>query len=121
MRLLESHDQLEQLLGRQPTPEGESLPPFTIIWFSASWCGPCRRVNPDRLVTEVPFVNWLKCDVDMNSHSAGYCQVRSIPYFMIIADKQVRASFQSSETNDIIDWATSAYNAWKERATKMGA
>jgi thioredoxin-like negative regulator of GroEL len=54
----------------------------------------------------LPEVNWLKCDVDQNNYTAGYCGVRSIPTFLIVADKKIVGTLSSSDTQKVIDWVT---------------
>jgi thioredoxin-like negative regulator of GroEL len=104
MKYLMQHEELEDLLGRgenaSPDPH-----PFTVIYFTANWCGACRNLNLSKLVFETSDVNWLKCDVDQNNHSAGYCGVRSIPSFIAIKDKKVVGSLQSNDTDAVVKWA----------------
>jgi thioredoxin-like negative regulator of GroEL len=50
-------------------------------------------------------VNWLKCDIDQNDHSAGFCGIRSIPSFIAIKDKKVVGSLQSNDTVAVVKWA----------------
>ena len=104
MKYLETQEQYEQLIGRQPY-DGD-LPPLTVIWFSAEWCGPCKRIGINQLVSEID-ANWLKCDVDMNNYTAGYCGVRSIPTFMVVHNKKVIGTKSSSSTVEILDWLKS--------------
>jgi thioredoxin 1 len=114
MKLLISHIEFEKMIGRSPLDQGETIAPFIIIWFSASWCGPCQQVNGDRLVADLPKIEWLKCDIDQNNYTPGYCGVRSIPTFIAIADKKILGKLQSSSTDDILRWATILYSVWKE-------
>lgn len=108
MKYLETQEQFEQLIGRSSSSEaydGE-LPPITIIWFSAEWCGPCKRIGINQLVSEFD-VNWLKCDVDMNNYTAGYCGIRTIPTFMVIHNTKILGSKGSASTIEIADWLRS--------------
>jgi thioredoxin-like negative regulator of GroEL len=56
----------------------------------------------------VPGVNWLKCDIDQNDYTAGYCGIRSIPTFLIINNKKVVEKFSSNNTQKVIDWLLAA-------------
>jgi thiol-disulfide isomerase/thioredoxin len=42
MKYLETQEQFEVLIGRQDTYD--PLPRTTVIWFSAEWCGPCKKI-----------------------------------------------------------------------------
>lgn len=110
MRLLISQIEFEQLIGLQE-PE-TTLPNFTIVYFTAAWCSACRRLDLDAIEAATSTANWLKCDVDVNNYTAGYCGIRSIPTFLAIVDKKIVAKISSSNTQDVITWA----NAIAEKA-----
>jgi len=38
--------------------------PLVIIYFTASWCGPCNRLNLDTITRIRPGIQWYLCDVD---------------------------------------------------------
>jgi thioredoxin-like negative regulator of GroEL len=105
MRLLRDQDELEQLLGVQALPpEAPPLPPMTVIYFTASWCGACKRLDIPSIEASFPMINWLKCDVDANDYSPGYCGVRSIPAFVAIVNKRMVSSLQSSSNERVVSW-----------------
>ena len=105
MRFLDSQAEFEQLIGRgEPLPPGTELPPISIVYFTATWCGPCQRLDTAALEAATPQATWLKCDIDRNKYTAGYCGVRSIPTFMIIADKKVVGQYGHSDMNRISAW-----------------
>lgn len=104
MKYLETQDQLEVLLGRQEPPPDTVVPAFTIIYFTATWCGACKKLDMDTMERSFPQVNWLKCDVDQNHYSAGFCGVRSIPTFLAIQDKKAIATLSSNQNDSVADW-----------------
>lgn len=106
MKLLDSHEEFEGLLGRGEYVY-EKLPAFTVVYFTATWCGACRSLNPNDIESKTPGVNWVKCDVDQFNHTAGYCGIRSIPSFVAIKDKKVAGVIQASDDNKVIDWVKS--------------
>jgi hypothetical protein len=59
------------------------------------------------LEAALPEVNWLKCDVDQNNYTGGYCGVRSIPSFIIVKDKKVSEIFQSTSNDAVEKWIRS--------------
>lgn len=99
-----TQEEFEQLTGVQPVPEGTTAPPFSVIYFTATWCGACRRLNLPALEAALPEVNWLKCDVDQNNYTGGYCGVRSIPSFIIVKNKKVSEIFQSTSNDAVEKW-----------------
>jgi thiol-disulfide isomerase/thioredoxin len=101
MKYLENQTQFEELIGKSETLD--ILPDFTIIWFSAEWCGPCKKINIQMLQDTFP-VNWLKCDITRNDYTAGYCGIRSVPTFMVIYKKKIVDVKYSSITIEILHW-----------------
>ena len=103
MKYLLNHEYFEILIGRKENLENLEIPDLTIIWFSAEWCGPCKRIQIDYLMNLFP-ANWLKCDIDKNDYTAGYCNIRSIPTFLIIYKKKILGIKSSANTNEISNW-----------------
>jgi len=100
MKLLETQEQFESMwFGTTETK------PW-IIYFTAKWCGPCRRLNSDEIgrVAEEKGIDLWKCDIDANDYTPGYCGVTSIPYFMYFEPKKIVSSFQSSDTESVAMW-----------------
>ena len=103
-----TQEEFEQLIGVQPIPEGMPIPnPFTVIYFTATWCGACRNLNIPALEAAFPTIGWLKCDVDQNNYTAGYCGIRSIPTFLIVNNKKVVGTLQSTSNEKVIEWIKS--------------
>ena len=101
-----SQMEFEQLIGRgEPTDAPQ--PRITVVYFTASWCGACRRLNLPALEEATPTVNWLKCDIDQNDYTAGYCGIRSIPSFLIIVDKNIAGTLQDNDNARVITWVKS--------------
>ena len=75
-----------------------------MIWFTASWCGPCKRVKTDTLLSAFKNVTWLKCDIEKNDYTPGYCGIRAIPAFLVVKDKKVVGTLQSSDATKIVEW-----------------
>jgi thioredoxin-like negative regulator of GroEL len=76
-----------------------------LIYFTANWCGACKRVNWDFLFEEFPDLKIYKCDVDQNTYTPGFCGVRSIPNFLMVGPaKKLIGPMQSSDTGKIAAW-----------------
>ena len=100
--------EFETLIGRGEYPDAE-VPPFTVVYFTATWCGACRSIDLNALMAVFPNVNWLKCDVDQNTYTHGYCGLRSIPAFVAIKNKKIVGSLQSNDTKKIADWVVESF------------
>ena len=104
MKYLENQEQFEILIGRRDVDY--FIPDLSVIWFSAEWCGPCKKINIDSLMDNYK-ANWLKCDIDRNDYTAGYCNIRSIPTFLVVYKKQILDIKSSSSTGEILAWLES--------------
>ena len=95
-------EELEGLIGRAEPEAGVVLPEATVVYFTATWCGPCKSVRTAELEEGLKGVQWLKCDVDQNTYTPGYCEIRSIPTFLVIKNKKILGKFSSTDTETIL-------------------
>ena len=75
-----------------------------LIYFTASWCGACKRLDLDKIVKSVPHAFWLKCDIDENDYTAGFCGIKSIPTFLVLKNMKVEGTLGESKTDNVIEW-----------------
>ncbi|WVZ05814.1 hypothetical protein V8G54_019160 [Vigna mungo] len=56
-----------------------------VVDFSASWCGPCKFIEPaiHAMAGKFTDVNFVKIDVDELSDVAGEFQVQAMPTFVL--------------------------------------
>lgn len=75
MREITEMSEFQQLL--------DSGEPF-VIWFGATWCGPCRALDADELEAHAKKlrVTLLHCDVDAGKKIAAACRIKKIPTFI---------------------------------------
>jgi thioredoxin-like negative regulator of GroEL len=110
MKYLMNQEEFETLIGRGETPDAKT-PEVTVVYFTATWCGACRNISPQFIEAAARNVNWLKCDIDQNDYTAGYCGIRSIPTFLAIKNKKIVGQLQSTENSEISKWANSFLSA----------
>jgi len=102
---LQTQEQFEELAS--PT-----LKTPTLIYFTADWCGACKRLDWDFLKEEFgDTLTIYKCDIDQNKYTPGFCGVRSIPNFVMLSPASPKPSitgpFQSSDTAKVAAWIQS--------------
>lgn len=62
--------------------------PVTFVDFSATWCGPCKRISPvfDELSAKFESAGFVKVDVDVLEGVAGKFKVSAMPTFIVLRD-----------------------------------
>jgi thiol-disulfide isomerase/thioredoxin len=76
------------------------------VYFTASWCGPCKRLDVDAIEAAAKAVGipiW-KVEQTVNDYTAGYCDVRTLPTFILAKPKEIVSRVSSSNTQDIVAW-----------------
>ena len=97
-----NQEMFEQLIGRAETKD--PIPTVSVVYFTAKWCGACKRLNLDVLMANHPAVTWYKCDIDENDYTAGFCSIRQIPTFLIIKEKEILGTLSHSDTMTVSKW-----------------
>ena len=103
---LTTQEQYEDLwFARAP-----STPHIFLIWFTARWCKPCKRLDIATLeaaaaAAGVPF---YVCDAAENNYTPGYCDVNSFPTFLMLKPGRVVARLTSSDTATVSSWIATA-------------
>lgn len=98
---LPNQEMFEQLLKATSPIKGT-----IIIYFTAKWCGACKNLNLDLIMKtfDIDRCTWYKCDVDENHYTPGYCNVVSMPSFVLIKNNKYIGMLAESNTNRVIEW-----------------
>jgi len=67
-----------------------SRPGLVVADFTATWCGPCKRIAPtfSNLSNEYPNVTFLKVDIDENEELANRFSITGVPAFVFFKSGQ---------------------------------
>jgi thioredoxin len=77
----------------------------TILYFTADWCNPCKKVRPivDELNREQTKVKFQIIDVDDEMEMARNCNVSSIPTFIVIENGTEKTRATGAQTKDQLE------------------
>ncbi|MDE0308129.1 MAG: tetratricopeptide repeat protein [Albidovulum sp.] len=78
----------------------------TIVYFTASWCGPCKQLGPaieDAVRSTAGKVRLVRYDVDANKRLAAQMRIQSIPAVFAFVDGQPVDGFMGAQTNSEIN------------------
>lgn len=103
MTLLQNQEQFESIW--QPKSQTANLRAPLILYFTAQWCKPCKRLDWVQIRTTFPKHDFMICDCDENEYTPGYLGVRGFPTFLILTPaKKLIGPFTNSDTTSVIQW-----------------
>ena len=104
-----TQEQFETLL-KPFVSDGKPAAQAVVVYFTASWCGACKRLDFDSLLSSTPkTIVWYKCDVDVNKYTLGYCGLTKIPSFALIKNGKFLGKFSTSDTMTVFDTLKEAF------------
>lgn len=82
-----------------------------IAHFSAKWCGPCKRMDPEwikyKSTLDSSRFHILEVDVDINDYVTGFCDVQSVPTFVLLNNGTISSRITNSNIDTIDSWIKS--------------
>lgn len=86
---------------------------LVVVDFSATWCGPCRRVAPlyDELSNKYDRAVFLKVDVDKCQETAASQGVSAMPTFILYRNKVKVGKIQGADITAVETKIKSLYEA----------
>lgn len=106
MTPLQSQEQFE---GEIWTTE-QNRDRLIFVYFTANWCGACKRLDLPSLIAAAPQALWYKCDVDENNYTPSFCDVKSLPTFLCFKNKRVISRISNSSNQDVTSWINTLTN-----------
>ena len=74
---------------------------FTILKFSADWCGPCKRISPlfENLSKDNSNIYFAEVDVDIAQDVCKEYEIEGLPTFVLFEkDKEISRFSGANET-----------------------
>ena len=82
-------------------------PYYILFYFTASWCGPCKRVYPDLLKIKKQLdpndILIFKIDIDNdNDEFCSKCEIKNVPTVIIFKNRKALGKVIGSNLENII-------------------
>jgi thioredoxin len=70
-----------------------------VVHWTASWCGPCKQVQPtiDKMAQDSKNVEFARIDVDDQAELAGEAQISAVPTFHVFKDNAQVGEVQGAQ------------------------
>lgn len=99
-----TEDELREIIKNNET---------VVLDWSASWCGPCKRIAPEfeKLPVKFPKVVFHKIDCDNDEFSSlmSDFKITSIPTFQIWKNKKLLKTFQGADLVPIVEYLSNEF------------
>ncbi|MDA7746465.1 thioredoxin family protein [Psychromonas sp.] len=85
---------MKQLKPTESLDDLVSQHEHSLLFFSASWCGPCQSMTPivDNVSNAMSHrLNTIKIDVDKSSNDASEYGIRSVPTLILVKNDEIIA------------------------------
>ena len=80
---------------------------YILLFFTASWCGPCKKIYPEleelynKLDTKLIEIYKIQIDNDDNEEICKIFKIDSVPIFYLLKDKDVKNTLKGADINGI--------------------
>lgn len=74
----------------------------SVLYFTADWCNPCKRVKPivEELNREQIIAKFFMIDADIESEMVSDFEVKSVPTFVLIRDNKEVSRTTGAKTKE---------------------
>ena len=98
---------MEYIEGLNRLNECLNCDKYILLFFTASWCGPCKKIYPQleelykKLNGDLIDIYKLDVDHDENSEILKIFKIESMPSFCLMKNKECINTFKGADINGI--------------------
>ena len=98
---------MEQIGGFDNLKKCLDVDKYILLFFTASWCGPCKRIYPEleelsrKLNKNLIEIYKVHIDNDDNEQVSEIFNVKSVPSFYLMKNNKCVSEFKGADINGI--------------------
>ena len=98
---------MDQIGGFEQFKQVISTNKYLLLFFTASWCGPCKRIYPQlqelnsKLNKDLIQIYKIQIDDDNNDEICKIFNVESVPSFYLMKDKECINTLKGADIDGI--------------------
>ena len=98
---------------------------LSLLYFTASWCGPCQQIKPflkelsESLKVEGKYnIEFYMIDIDKNKEFCDKCNIRSVPTFFIMNGKDLLGNLNGADKTKLSEMIVTVFNDYNKKLNK---
>ena len=98
---------------------------LSLLYFTASWCGPCQQIKPflkelsETLKVEGKYnIEFYMIDIDKNEEFCDKCNIRSVPTFFIMNGKDLLGNLNGADKTKLSEMIVTVFNDYNKKLNK---
>jgi len=98
---------MEYISGFEKFSECINCEKYILLFFTASWCGPCKRIYPQleelykKMDKDIIKIYKINIDDDENEKMCNIFKVESVPSFFLLKNKECINNIKGADINGI--------------------
>ena len=99
---------------------------LSLLYFTASWCGPCQKIKPflkelsESLKVEGKYnIEFYMIDIDKNKEFCDKCNIRSVPTFFIMNGKDLLGNLSGADKTKLSEMIVTVFNDYNKKLKKL--
>lgn len=98
---------MEKILSTFTDNEEKQSKSYTLLFFTASWCGPCKIIYP--FIQEIQskidssILSVQKIDIDNDNPLIQQYNIRSVPTFILLCNNKYIGKITGSDKNNLVE------------------